>query len=49
MPTHRPDALESQKTLQKFPNQPELALKDLVNRFPNGTTELPGDQGATNA
>lgn len=43
MPTHRPDALEAQKTLAKFPDFPEKALEDLVRRFPNGTTELPED------
>lgn len=41
MPTHRPDALEAQKTLVKFKDSPEKALEDLVRRFPNGTTELP--------
>ena len=46
MPTHRPDALEAQRTLEKFPNSPELALEDLVRRFPNGTTELPGDEAS---
>jgi len=45
MPTHRPDALEAQKTLARFPDEPELALQDLIRRYPNGTTELPGDFG----
>ncbi len=43
MPTHRPDALEAQKALARFPNEPELALEDLIRRYPDGTTELPGD------
>jgi hypothetical protein len=44
MPTHRPDDIEAKRTLAKFPDNPELALDDLVERYPNGTTELPGDE-----
>ena len=39
MPTHRPDALEAERTLKAFPNEPHLALEDLVARYPEGTTE----------
>ena len=40
MPTHRPDALEAEQTLAKFPGDPERALEDLVARYPDGTTEV---------
>ncbi|MGK5086525.1 hypothetical protein WDW86_03110 [Bdellovibrionota bacterium FG-2] len=39
MPTHRPDALEAERTLALFPTEPLRALEDLVTRFPEGTTE----------
>ena len=40
MPTHRPDALEAERTLAQFPSEPMRALEDLVTRFPQGTTEV---------
>lgn len=41
MPTHLPDALEAQKTLERFPGEPGRALEDLVARYPLGTKEPP--------
>ena len=41
MPTHRPDALEAERTLAAYPNEPLRALEDLVARYPDGTTEGP--------
>lgn len=40
MPTHRPDALEAELTLARFPGEPERALEDLVARYPEGTVEF---------
>lgn len=39
-PTHRPDGLESERTLQEFPDDPLQALESLVARFPTGTTDV---------
>jgi hypothetical protein len=39
MPTHLPDAVEAQKTLARFPDDPTAALEDLVARFPQGTKQ----------
>lgn len=49
MPTHRPDALEAERTLKAFINEPLRALEDLVSRYPDGTTEGPSTAESSSA